>query len=260
MEKKLNPNNKDKHKIKKYSLVQRKPTTVIPKHITDSNIADDKVPPASKIKMNSIFGDKVKTILDSKNILPKIKTVDKEGVDYINVSLSSSSQLGKMLAPKYVPTNMIDTVFGKIRTVYAGMTYANTKGFPKYLLTKPTIKKSEFVHNSKNRINVPNYWAIIAHLLCARVADDKQLQELLRMNTVKVYTSFDIVKDTHSTIEEETTVINTFLGNYVAIIYYIEEMVKTDKFNIKNIKEFIEKCKSYPSLQVTAGMANQAVE
>ncbi len=192
-------------------------------------------------------------ILNNMNKVPTVSSLQKEGIDYINVSKHSETELGKKLAYGHpIKTN---TVFGKIGTIRSLMEFISTPNYPTELLSKQKLEPREIKRIPSKRISVPNYWAIVAYVICERIDQDDEVKELIKNNKL-TYTSFN--KKRNDTLFDKEVVIgmpNHKMGRYLSIIRHIDTMLKEDKFTKENIKEFITACKDKPEQDIFEGTA-----
>jgi len=157
-----------------------------------------------------------------------IENGTKEGVDYINISAYSETELGKMLAPGYpVDTQLI---IGQIGTVRAAVSYVITPGYPHHLLGKKKFTRSDVRSIPTRTITVDNYWAIYAYILIERVRQDQVLRKLLLENTLD-FTSYTIRKET--LLGEKTSMlkINNSMRGYIDIIKQIKGLLVNEKLD-----------------------------
>lgn len=190
------------------------------------------------------------------SVLKPVTSIQKDGVDYINIFRDSDSELGRRLAPGYVMK--FTTFLGITLTMKSFMSAISIKGYPLELLNIASSKAHAKKLNELKKlekVNVPNYWALVAYALCEKVRADKKLQELMRNNKAP-YTAYNVTK-TSTLLGKSivTSLPNNSMGKYVAICTYITKMLQDNKFEDKDIQEFIEQCKEAPDKDILDGVA-----
>lgn len=202
-----------------------------------------------KFGSTEFFQNNPDNILMEDISVPLVRGNDKEGVDYINVSKYSESELGKMLSYGY-PVK-VKTVFGKLGTVRAGMDFIKTPGYPTALLGKQRLTADEVNSIPRKSTSVPNYWAIVAYIMCERIDQDSKVKKLLKENVAPIFTSFNTQDDRQffkTTVK--LSVPNMKMGRYLSIIRHIEKMLKEDRFTRDDIEQFVNDCKDHPELDI----------
>lgn len=168
-----------------------------------------------------------------------------EGKDYINISVDSSTSLGKLLSPyhKY----KFKTVAGDVRSISKFMQYISTEGFPQNLAMKPRLNKSDVADITKLKtLNIPNYWAILCYCACERIKQDPTLQDLLKSNNLPLtmVVKEKIPSEVTDLTKASVCIRNvTKYGYYLEIVRDIEKLLKDDNFNKDNITSLIESYK-----------------
>lgn len=129
-------------------------------------------------------------------------------------------------------------------------------GFPLELVHKRlTFKDFNRIPKNVRPVSLPNYYALLAYAFCQRVMSDKELQQMLKENTVPL-TSYTVNKNKKFFNKTITvTEMNYSLGKYVGIIRYVEKLIKEDKFKTKEINKFIESVKDAPDKDLLDGVA-----
>lgn len=195
------------------------------------------------------FQNNPDNILMENITVPMVRGNDVEGVDYINVSKYSESELGKMLS--YGHPVKVKTVFGKLGTVRAGMDFVKTPGYPTALLGKQKLSADEVNSIPRKHVSVPNYWAIVAYIMCERIDQDPRAKKLLKENVAPVFTSFNTQSERQFfTKSVKLSVPNMKMGRYLSIIRHIEKMLKEDRFTQEDIEQFVNDCKDHPELDI----------
>jgi len=195
-------------------------------------------------KSTSILMDKQEVV----NILPDKM---KEGIDYINIVKDSEYELGSKLSLGY-PVGF-KTVFGTIGTLRSGMDFISTPNYPVSLLSKKKLTKHDINTIPSKRITVPNYWSVVAYMVCSRVKADSDLLQLLKDNTL-VLTSVNVKKTEDLGMFGSTYIPNYKMGRYLSIVRHISDMLKEDRFTDDDIKQFISDCRDDKDKDVFDGL------
>ena len=180
---------------------------------------------------------------------------DKEGVEFININPKSNSELGRVLAPTYSVS--FPTFLGRTYSVKSFMQAINTPGYPLELLRKPKLTKADLAKIPRRvaKTHLANYWALVAYALTQRVRYDKKVKAMLNKNTLE-FTAYRYVQNREFFGKMiSVTELDHTLGKYIAIIRYIETMIKENRFNEEDIKKFIEACKDEPEKDLLDGVA-----
>lgn len=173
---------------------------------------------------------------------------------FINVSQYAETDLGKMLSPGY-PISL-QTLFGKIGTIRSAMEYIVTPNYPERLLSKRKLKRDEISTIPKNKIDVPNYWAVIAYLLCLRVkSDDKLIEMLSNIEEDTKFVSYNKVTKNTLGIKSVTYKQNLTMNMYLHIIDSIVRVIKQGVFNDRYIQSIIISYKDDKNKSVFEGLA-----
>lgn len=181
--------------------------------------------------------------------LPNLDT-DSDGVSFINVTNQGLTELGTRLAYGYPKITM--TIFGPIGNVRNFMEAISTPGYPLKLLNKKRLKPNEIESIPKARIQVPNYWAAVAYVVCERIIQDPKLMSLIKKNTLPYTSIRSNVKKILLGEEVKVVMVNEKMGRYLGIVRCIDKMIKEDTFNYDTIKVFIESCKDKPNQDIFA--------
>lgn len=194
-------------------------------------------------------------ILSKNSFLKTPEENEKEGVDFINVSFKSEVWLGKELHPNYNKT--FKTFAGKTGSVRLFMSLITIPGFPIELLNK-RLENEDFAKIPKEKVTLPNFWALVAYATCERVLQDKELRNKLKNNEAYLtsfenYTAPSLFKG-RANLTVGVKSVNTRMACHIAILREIIAMIKEDKFTRENISEFIDKCKSFPELDIFEGI------
>ena len=191
-----------------------------------------------------------------KSIIHSYTSLQKDGVDYINIFQNGNTELGRILAPGY--NKRFTTFLGPTISMRAYMSALRLKGYPLSLLSTPTNKvhPKDLAGLSKlESVNVPNYWALVAYGLCQKVIGDKKLKHLMKENTLP-YTCYEVTKTSNLFNKQiVTSVPKNSMGKYTAICYYIGEMLKANQFSDQHIEEFVNACKDQPDVELLDGVA-----
>lgn len=164
-----------------------------------------------------------------------------EGKDYINISNSSSTELGRSLSMYF--NKSFHTMVGNVLSIKKFLQYVSTEGYPYELLIrrKFTSEDKELLRGLKT-ISLPNYWSIACYVTCTRVLQDPKLQKLIYNNKLPFTIIDTIQKDkTGISISGAANTVNVFkLANYLAIIRDIENLIKSDSFNTNTIEAMVD--------------------
>ena len=173
---------------------------------------------------------------------------------YINVSKYSDSELGKALLPS-TPVSL-PTLFGEVGTLKSAMEYIVTPNYPVRLLSKRKLKSTDVNRIPKQKIDVPNYWSVVAYLLCLRVKSDDALINMLReTDEDNKFVSYNKVNKTTLGIKSSVYKPNTDMNMYLHIIDSIVRMIKSSVFNDHYIRELIISYKEDKTKSVFADLA-----
>jgi hypothetical protein len=184
---------------------------------------------------------KTDSVLAHDNSIPTIKDNMVEGIDFINISIYSTTPIGQMLAPGYPLKKGIQMPFGKCGTVRSAMEYIIRDVYPKELLAKSRLSRAELTMLGKPTRRCTNYWSIVAYAIIARIKNDDELIALLTSLPSKtIFTSFN----GEESVDFFGTVlvmpkVNIRMRNYLAIIRFVKEMLDNGSFNDSSIQNFI---------------------
>lgn len=173
----------------------------------------------------------------------------------INISLKSTSELGRMLSPKWSSSIRMD--FGTFGSINNFMDYISIPNYPAKFKTKPFISVKE-LEGLEKRKSVPNFYALVAWAVATRISKDKYLQKLMIENTLP-YTSMilrrvkDIENPEHKKIIPD---INLKMGRYVGIIRTIANDLKNgETIDDKYVMKLVLSCRDKPELPLLHGVA-----
>lgn len=182
-----------------------------------------------------------------------------EGQDFINVGIkgqndSSRSELGKLLALDNVQT--FNTFFGKVISMKSYLDYLTIPNYPvKFLTQLPQVRQDYKSIQKDKRVNLPNYYSLVALGLIYKIKSNKRLQKLMRKNKLP-YTA--LIKKKQSELWGKVVSVSGIdnkLRYYVAIIRFLEEMIKDGTFyQDDKIEEFVNQCKHVPEEDIFAGI------
>lgn len=163
---------------------------------------------------------------------------DVEGVDYLNISKHSILDLGKELNPGY--GFKFSSPFGKAGSVRNLMEYIVTPNYPIEVLRKTKLTLSDINRLPKKKVNVTNYWAIVACSILSRIKEDEQLLDKLKQlpDNIKI-TSFNSFRSDFAGNKTISIVPNVKMRSYVDIIKFIIKQIKTIDINSKTLNEKI---------------------
>ena len=198
--------------------------------------------------------DKVKLpeVLYTTSKLNTLTLGEKEGDRLINVSNKSETELGRFLSPLHTSNTRL--YCGKVAKLKTFMEAIRTPNFPPEYLAKNYISKEDMNALPKERVDVPNYWAIVAYAVVERVKQDKKLITMLKENTLEL-TALDRPKPViilgKEYMDKTISSVCLKLVPYVSILRHIELMIKEEKFfNRHTTDQFILSCRSNPDKDV----------
>lgn len=180
---------------------------------------------------------------------PNIEGLE-EGKDYISLVAESKSQLGRSLSVNY--NYLFRTVIGDVRSMGRFIQFVSTKYYPNRLVTKGQFSNKDLgIIRKLPTIKLPNYWAIVAYVICTRVAQDSKLQKWLKENKLPLTIAKYAVRNKYVPEFSTPVLMNiTKLGTYLDIVRNIEKLLKEDRFNDESITELIKSYKSVKHLGV----------
>lgn len=180
---------------------------------------------------------------------PNIEGLE-EGKDYISLVAESKSQLGRSLSVNY--NYLFRTVIGDVRSIGRFIQFVSTKYYPSRLVTKGQFSNKDLgIIRKLPTIKLPNYWAIVAYVICTRVAQDSKLQKWLKENKLPLTIAKYVVRNKYVPEFSTPVLMNiTKLGTYLDIVRNIEKLLKEDRFNDESITELIKSYKAVKHLDV----------
>ena len=177
---------------------------------------------------------------------------EKEGERLINVSNRSEIELGRFLSPLHTSNTRL--YCGKVAKLKTFMEAICTPNFPLEYLSKTYISSEDMKSLPKAKVDLPNYWAIVAYAVVERVRQDKKLISMLKENTLEL-TALDKPKPViilgKEYMDKTISGVCKKLVPYVSILRHIELMIKEEKFfNREAVDNFILSCRSNPDKDV----------
>ena len=174
----------------------------------------------------------------------------------VNISLKSSSLLGRMLSPKW--SSRIKMELGTFGSVNNFMDYISIPNYPAKFKSKSYVSLKELSGLEKRR-SVANFYALTAWAIATRIANDKELIEMIKKNELP-YTSMIIRKVNFLEKDPEKKVhvwdINSRMGRYVGIIRTIAQDLKSgNALDSSYIERLVTSCKDKPDLHLLHGVA-----
>jgi len=184
------------------------------------------------------------------NMSKKIKIPREDGPMYINLGKVDANTIGGQLAPGY--GKAFNTLIGKVGSIKNGMNYIVTKGYPKDVLAKTRLNKSDLESiQGKHKVYIPNYWAVVVYLAYERINSDKELmQQIKDLPDDVVFTSYTEYKNNSLGVEAKVKKLNVEMSRYVAVIRTLVDLIKKDKFDTETILELIHSAKEKPELSI----------
>ena len=189
----------------------------------------------------------------------KIKTTEKEGKNYINISAYSETKLGKKLSPGY-PTEF-QTLFGKIGNIRAYMDFIVTPNYPVELLSKKKLTSNDLKKIPNNKVHIANYWAAVAYGITERVNSDQELQTLLKESGDIPFTSFIVKKKMNNILKKKYKVIfyNAKMEKYISIVNDIRKLLQEDRYEPDSLNELINSYKDEPDKDIFEGIPHTII-
>lgn len=191
-----------------------------------------------------------------KNKIPRYEHED--GIDFINVGGNAKTELGKRLS--YTHPIELHTVFGKVRSLRVAMDYLITPGYPTELLNKRNLSRADLNSIPKDKIKIPNYWAIVAYLACMRIKCDPELITMIKDNKLPYMA---VRRNTIEGYDEQPIYAyeNIYqMNRYLAILSAVSELIKHDRFDDENIRRLVNNAKDKPHLNLFHGVAYNLVD
>lgn len=162
------------------------------------------------------------------------KENDKEGMDYLNISKHSFLNLGRELNPGF--GIKFNTPFGKAGSVRNFMEYVVTPNYPIEILRKTKLTKIEIDKLPRKKVNVTNYWAIVAIAVLTRIKEDKAILSALADLPVNCkITSFNKFSSEFGGVKTESVVPNVKMRSYIDIIKFIIKQIKISDINNQEV-------------------------
>lgn len=176
----------------------------------------------------------INTVVQNKGIID----TGVEGVDYINVSRYSKNKIGKKLAIGY--PIQLDTIFGKIGSIRAGLDYLCIDGYPRELLSKKKLTYNEIKTIPKKRKSIPNYWSILIYILAKRIQSDIEIIDFIKANPNILFVSFNSYSESKFFDKDvKVSIINNKMDKYLSSIKLIADLIINNRFTEDNIKALI---------------------
>ena len=173
---------------------------------------------------------------------------------FINISKQSDTTIGKKLSPGY--GYVFDTLIGKVGNIRTAMEYIVTVGYPKRLLSKKRLTRTDILSvENRRKVELVNYWAIVVYLLAIRIQSDADLVAELKDTSDDTYlTSFTTFKNKSLGTEAVVNEINVRLSKYVSAVRLLVNLIQKDNFNDNSIKDLITSVKANRELPLFHGV------
>lgn len=166
---------------------------------------------------------------------------EKDGKEYVNIGVGSKTTLGYRLS---INNPLRLTLFGyKIGTISNYIDCLNRKDYPMELLDKPKLTQADIKKiTSLEKVQVPNFWALVAYGLSERLKIDKPLQEMIKANDLP-YVCLAKHKELNL-FGKEAALTNQYLHNntmatYLAILNGLVKLIKTNNFRQELVMEYV---------------------
>jgi len=154
----------------------------------------------------------------------------------------------------------VHTVFGKVRSLRVAMDYLITPGYPTELLNKRNLTRADLNSIPKDKIRIPNYWAIVAYLACMRIKNDPELIDMIKDNKLPYMA---VRRNAIEGYDEQPIYAYESIyqmNRYLAILSAISELIKHDRFDDENIRKLVNNAKDKPHLNLFHGVAYNLVD
>jgi uncharacterized protein YkvS len=173
-----------------------------------------------------------------------------------------STSFGKELSWKY--PKVIKTEFGTMASLWTAVSYCTHKGFP-YMLTnkdpsKITPKQREIA--LKNKVNVSNYWSIVADLTGIRLLNDSDLRKQLGESVDKKLTSYTSkpVIMFGKPVGGNVARVNDNMVVYLLILAYYRDLIANNEFNNSKVHELALALRDNADIGIYDGVKDICVE
>lgn len=194
----------------------------------------------------------IKTYLKSNSYVAQPASDQVDGKDYIELSKSAKSELGKMLSITH--QTLFETPIGKFNSIKTFMEFITTPDYPIDLLTKHKLTSEDIKRIPKKKVGPSNYWALVAMATYFRIKSDVDLQTRLKESTLD-FTAMG-ANVTGELFGTKITMLapNKRLGKYIGFLRIIKEAIKNDSFTEEFAKNLVEAAKEVPEKDLFDGV------
>lgn len=154
---------------------------------------------------------------------------------YETINIANGNQYNEnipLLGRKLALDNksMFKTWFGRCISLRAYIEFITIPGYPVKFVTKPPVKRVDYIKIPKKKVVLPNFYSLVCLGLIDKVKSDKELQKLLKENELP----FSMVSSTEKDVEVFGNKLRLAIGEkkfimYIQIVDTVSRLVKDDK-------------------------------
>lgn len=166
-------------------------------------------------------------------------TIENEGLDHINISLFSTTPLGKQLFPSHPLKKLnIETVIGEIGNIRNVMDFLVIEKYPINLLRKSKLTRKDITYiETLKKTHIPNYWACVAYFIGERIFQDDGLISLIEEYPELDFVSYNVKKSLRLGTGTVFVSENSTMGKYIDIINIFCSFIRTGNLEFVETKE-----------------------
>lgn len=186
---------------------------------------------------------------------------ENDGKEYINIGIACKTSLGNKLR---ITNPLKLTLFGhRIGSMSNFMDCLNIEGYPMDLLANPKPTREDIKKiTSLNKIQVPNFLAILAFALSERIKIDAPLQEEIMKNELP-YVYLTKRKEINL-FGKSAALTNQYLHNnsmafYLAILEGLVRLLKANQYTRPMVMEYVNLWIKDPNSDLLAGVRPELV-
>lgn len=202
--------------------------------------------------MNKTFLDTFKPVA--------VRNIEKDGIDYINISSISKTKLGKILCSNH--DKPFTTFLGIVPNIMTFTRAIVTPNYPTKFISegrKPT--KDEIRRIPKTRVKIPNYWALVTYAYAERIRQDEKLVSMLKENKLPFVSFSKTEEKDFFGIKISMSSPNTDMNKPLAIITKLSELIKEGKFDdeataLATTQELVTSAKANPNVDLLQDVQN----
>ena len=192
-------------------------------------------------------------LLENIKVKETVDNVENDGVEFINIYKGCKTKLGSMLRPGYIKP--FNTILGKTASVRMFLNAVTLKNFDLNLVSKLKLNKADLANMPTKTVSVTNYWSLLCYALCARVSADKELQALMKQNTLPYIVLDKPVTGNFFGMSVQLNKIKPDSVKYVAMVELIAKMLKEDTFTSANIEQLCLDLRTDKTKNILDGIA-----